>query len=331
LLILGIETSCDETAAAVVQDGRKILSNIIASQVEFHAEYGGIVPEIASRKHIEVINQVVTSALKHADVKLNNIDAIAVTWGPGLVGSLLIGVSFAKALSYACNIPLIPINHLEAHIYAVYLEYTEIKLPAIALVISGGHTELIWMKDIGEYKTLGRTKDDAIGEAYDKVAKWLKLGYPGGPVIDKLAQNGNPQAVIFPKPMIKYGRYDFSYSGLKTAVINYTKMRKKTDISVKDIVASFQEAAISALIGKLMNAVKDKAAKTIIIGGGVAANSRLKTYLREKIADKDITVYIPSPELCTDNAAMVAGLAYHKYHNEEFATLELGVEPNLRI
>lgn len=334
MLILGIETSCDETAAAVVKDGRYICSNVISSQVRTHAQYGGIVPEIASRKHIEVINQVVKSAINDAKITLNDIESIAVTYGPGLVGALLVGISFAKALSYGKKLPLIPINHLEAHIYAVYLEYPQINLPAIALLVSGGHTEMVLVKELGVYEALGRTKDDAIGEAYDKVAKWLGLGYPGGPIIDRLAKSGNKEAIRFPRAVMKHGKYDFSYSGLKTAVINYTRnagQQLGTErLPLNDIVASFQEAAIDALTSKVMNAVKDTAVTSIIIGGGVAANSRLREQLNERIAGKGITLYIPSPVLCTDNAAMIAGLGFHKYNAGKVANLSLSVKSNLK-
>jgi N6-L-threonylcarbamoyladenine synthase len=330
LLILGIETSCDETAAAVVKDGRYICSNVISSQVKIHAQYGGIVPEIASRKHIEVINQVVESAIDDAKITLNDIEAIAVTYGPGLVGALLVGISFAKALSYGKKLPLIPINHLEAHIYAVYLDYPQINLPAIALLVSGGHTELILVKELGVYEPLGRTKDDAVGEAYDKVAKWLGLGYPGGPIIDQLAKSGNKEAIRFPRAVMKRGKYDFSYSGLKTAVINYTRNMAESQLNLNDIVASFQEAAIDALTNKVMNAVKDTAATSIIVGGGVAANSRLREQLNERTSGKEITLYVPSPVLCTDNAAMVAGLGFHKYKIGKTASMFLGVKPNLK-
>ncbi|MFH1859659.1 MAG: tRNA (adenosine(37)-N6)-threonylcarbamoyltransferase complex transferase subunit TsaD [bacterium] len=341
LLILGIETSCDETAAAVVEDGRYIHSSVIASQVKFHAQYGGIVPEIASRKHIEVINKIVESAIKDAKITIDNIEAIAVTYGPGLAGALLVGVSFAKALAYGKKIPLIPINHLEAHIYAVHLEYSQINLPAIALLVSGGHTEMVLVKELGVYEALGRTKDDAVGEAYDKVAKWLGLGYPGGPIIDQLAKSGNRKAIKFPRAVIKHSKYDFSYSGLKTAVINYTRNAEHPlpvpnglplpeKFPLEDIVASFQEAAIDALTSKVMKAVKDTAATSIIIGGGVAANSRLREQLNELTIDTGITLYIPSLVLCTDNAAMIAGLGYHKYNAGKVADMSLGVNPNLK-
>ena len=343
LLILGIETSCDETAAAVVKDGRYICSNVIASQVKIHAQYGGIVPEIASRKHIEVINQVVESAINDAKITLHDIEAIAVTYGPGLAGALLAGISFAKSLAYGKKLPLIPINHLEAHIYAVYLEYSQINLPAIALLVSGGHTEMVLVKELGVYETLGRTKDDAVGEAYDKIAKWLGLGYPGGPIIDQLAKSGNRKAIRFPRAVMKHGKYDFSYSGLKTAVINYTRNTEQQlslpdvllspgerGLSINDIVASFQEAAIDALTSKVMDAVKDTAAVSIIIGGGVAANSRLREQLNERTDGKGIILYIPSPVLCTDNAAMVAGLGFHKYNTGKIANLSLDVKPNLK-
>ncbi len=361
LLILGIETSCDETAAAVVKDGRHICSNVISSQIKIHAQYGGIVPEIASRKHVEVINQVVETAINDAKITLNDIEAVAVTYGPGLTGALLVGISFAKSLAYGKKLPLIPINHLEAHIYAVYLEYPQINLPAIALLVSGGHTEMVLVRELGVYEPLGRTKDDAVGEAYDKIAKWLGLGYPGGPIIDKMAKSGNREAIRFPRAVIKRSKYDFSYSGLKTAVINYTRKVSQTEglpmsgeilltggllqtgglppseglpppegLPLNDIVASFQEAAIDALTSKVMNAVNDTAAVSIIIGGGVAANSRLREQLNEMTDGKGINLYTPSPVLCTDNAAMVAGLGFHKYNAGKTADLSLGVKTNLK-
>lgn len=330
MLILGIETSCDETAVAVVKDGQEILSNIVASQIDIHKRFGGVVPEIASRKHIESINLVVESALNEAKVTLDNIDACAVTYGPGLVGSLLIGLSFAKGLAYSRSMPLIGINHLEGHIYSAYLEHPQLSLPAIALIVSGGHTELIYVEEWGEYKLLGRTIDDAVGEAFDKAAKLLNLGYPGGPIIDKLAKKGNPKAIKFPRALWRKRGFNFSLSGLKTSL--------RTHISpvdggqkVEDIVASFQEAIVDVLVDKTIKATQEHKIKNIILCGGVAANTRLKERLSNEAQNQVMMVFYPSLKLCTDNAAMVAGLGYVKYQKQEFAPLSLNADPNLRL
>jgi N6-L-threonylcarbamoyladenine synthase len=329
MLILGIETSCDETAASVVKDGQKILSNIVASQIDIHKKFGGIVPELASRKHIELINLVVESALADAEVNVDDIDGCAVTYGPGLVGSLLIGLSFAKGLAYSKNIPLIGINHLEGHIYAAYLEHLQLSLPAIALVVSGGHTELIKVNDWGEYKLLGRTIDDAVGEAFDKAAKLLNLGYPGGPIIDTLAKEGNPNTIKFPRALWRRKGFDFSLSGLKTSLRNQLSSPLAT--SIEDIVASFQEAIVDVLVDKTIIAAKEHNIKTIILCGGVAANSRLKQKLSNEAKNHKMDVFYPSIKLCTDNAAMIAGLGYVKYQQEEFSPLSLNANPNLRL
>lgn len=328
MLILGIETSCDETAASVVEDGEKILSNVVASQIDIHKKFGGVVPELASRKHIELINLVVEAALDEAEVNLDDIAGCAVTYGPGLVGSLLIGVSFAKGLAYVKNIPLIGINHLEGHIYAAYLDQPQLFLPAIALVVSGGHTELIYVKEWGEYKLLGRTIDDAVGEAFDKAAKLLNLGYPGGPIIDTLAKKGNPNAIKFPRALWRRRGFDFSLSGLKTSLRNQLPA---ITLSVEDIVASFQEAIVEVLVDKTVRAAKEQDINTIILCGGVAANSRLKEKLSNEAKNHNLSVFYPSIKLCTDNAAMIAGLGYIKYQQEEFSPLSLTANPNLRL
>ena len=336
MLILGIETSCDETACAVVEDNKKILSNIISSQVKLHKKYGGIVPEIASRRHVEIINFIVAEALKKAKVNLNKIDLIAVTYGPGLKGSLLIGLSCAKSIAYAKGIPLIGISHLEGHIYANFLQHKNLKPPLMALVISGGHTELILMKKHNEYEILGRTRDDAIGEAYDKVAKFLDLGYPGGPVIDKLAKSGNPLAVKFPRPYLR-GSWDFSFSGIKTAVVNYVNKLPSINRKIKiDIVTSFQQAVIEVLVNKTIEAAKKYKAKTIILGGGVASNSALRTLFNKRIKEEKLKLYYPSDVLCTDNAAMIACTAYYKVKTgkkvlKKSDFMSLSAEPNLEI
>ncbi len=340
MLILGIETSCDETAAAVVKDGQEILSNIVASQIDIHKRFGGVVPELASRKHIESINLVVESALNEAKVNLDDIDACAVTYGPGLVGSLLIGISFAKALAYSKGIPLIGINHLEGHIYSAYLEHPQLSLPAIALIVSGGHTELIKVSEWGEYELLGRTIDDAVGEAFDKAAKLLNLGYPGGPIIDKLAKKGNPDAIKFPRALWRRKGFDFSLSGLKTSLrslwgqtlnIEVTGKFNIQGLTPNDIVASFQEAIVDVLVDKTIKAAEEKKTKNIILCGGVAANTRLKEKLSNEAQNQGMVVFYPSLRLCTDNAAMIAGVGYVKYQKQKFAPLSLNADPNLKL
>ncbi|MEW6096493.1 MAG: tRNA (adenosine(37)-N6)-threonylcarbamoyltransferase complex transferase subunit TsaD [bacterium] len=331
MLILGIETSCDETAAAVVENGQGILSNVVASQIDVHKKFGGVVPELASRKHIESINLVVEDALDEAKISLDDINACAVTHGPGLVGSLLIGISFAKGLAYSKGIPLIAINHLEGHIYATYLENPQLSLPAIALIVSGGHTELIQVNEWGRYKLLGRTIDDAVGEAFDKAAKLLNLGYPGGQIIDSLAKKGNPNAVKFPRPLWRRRRFDFSLSGLKTSLIYFLNAQTSAIPSIKDIVASFQEAIVDVLVDKTIKSAQEKEIKNIILCGGVAANTRLKERLSKEVQEQEMRVFYPSPKLCTDNAAMIAGLGYVKYHKQQFAPLSLNANPNLRL
>jgi len=335
MYILAIETSCDETSAAVVKDGKEILSNIIASQVEFHKKYGGIVPEIASRKHIEVINPIIQEALDkaclpagRAKVEFKDLDAVAVTYGPGLVGSLLVGVCAAKAIAYSLNIPLIGVNHLEAHIYANFLD-AKPKFPFICLLVSGGHTMIILVKDHGKYQVLGRTRDDAAGEAFDKVARFLKLGYPGGPIIDKLAKEGNPKAVNFKRPMMekKFG-YDFSFSGIKTAVVTYIKRNRSAGADqVPNLVASFQQAIVDVLVDKTIRAAQEHKCKTICLAGGVAANSELRTQLLKCCQAKGLTASIPPFEYCTDNAAMVGCAAYYGTPSDlnlsPFASLKL--------
>jgi len=330
IIILGIETSCDETAVSLVRNGEEILSNLVASQIDLHKEFGGVVPELASRKHIESMNSMVESALNEAKVNLDNIAACAVTYGPGLVGSLLIGISFAKGLVYSKGIPLIGINHLEGHIYAAYLENPQLSLPAIALVVSGGHTELIQVNEWERYELLGRTIDDAVGEAFDKAAKLFRLGYPGGQIIDNLAKKGNPKAVEFPRALWRRHGFDFSLSGLKTSLVNLWKLKGET-FSIEDLAASFQEAIIDVLVDKTVSATKEHQIKNIILCGGVAANSRLKERLISQAQKEEMTVFYPSSKLCTDNAAMIAGLGYVKYQKHQFASLSLNANPNLRL
>ena len=310
MLILGIESSCDETAAAVVVDGKKILSNIINSQINIHSEFGGVVPELASRRHVESIIPVIKEALNAANVTLDDIEGIAVTRGPGLIGSLLAGLSVAKSIAYVKDIPLIGVHHIEGHISAIFLEEDQPDFPFIALVVSGGHTSLYFVSDINIPQLLGQTRDDAAGEAFDKVAKLLDLGYPGGVVIDTLAKEGNPRAIDFPRALLSRDSLDFSFSGLKTSVSNYVKNLPQESISEKinDIAASFQEAIVDVLLTKTLNAAKSNHVGTIVLAGGVACNTRLRIRLKEMASQEGLKVFIPSPILCTDNAAMIAAV-----------------------
>ena len=336
VLILGLETSCDETAAAVVKDGRQILSNLVSSQVELHARYGGVVPEIASRHHLQMINPLIDEALKEAALSFKDLQAIAVSHGPGLVGALLIGVSTAKALAYALNLPLIAVNHLEAHLYANHLSTEEIVYPAVNLIVSGGHTELLLIEKPGTAKPLGHTRDDAAGEAYDKVARVLELGYPGGPIIDQLSRQGNPDAISFPRAWLgEEGRFDFSFSGLKTAVINHLhRARQRHEaFDLADLVASFQEALLEVLVEKTVHAARTCRARSVLISGGVAANSHLRRKLGLRLREELPETYLrcPPPELCTDNAAMIAAAAYPRYLKKDFAGLALNAHPGLGL
>ncbi len=312
--ILAIETSCDETAIAVVKNGRHILSNVIASQMNVHQKYGGIVPEIASRKHMEYILSTCQRSLEEAKMTLKDIDGVAVVNGPGLKGSLLVGLSFAKAIAYALNKPLIAVNHIEGHIYANFLSHDKIENPFISLIVSGGHTSLILVKEMGKYHILGQTRDDAAGEVFDKIAKYLDLGYPGGPAIEKLASAGNKNAFHFPRPLMKSNNFDFSFSGLKTAVIYFMEKKKEMNekIRLEDVCASFQQAVIDTLVYKTISAAIKSEMDRIAVGGGVAANEGLRKELIETADKKNISVFFPLKELCTDNAAMVGAAAYYK-------------------
>lgn len=333
ILILGIESSCDETAASVVKNGREVLSNVISSQIDLHTLYGGVVPEIASRKHIEKINQVVEEALKEAEVSLEDITAIAVTYGPGLVGALLVGVAHAKALAFAAHKPLIGVHHIEGHISANYIENKELEPPFGCLVVSGGHTHLVRVKDYGEYEILGATRDDAAGEAFDKVARAIGLGYPGGPKIDKVAKEGNPQAISFPRAKVDSSAYDFSFSGLKSAVLNYLNSceMKGEEISVPDVAASFQKAVVDVLVEHSMTAVEEYGFDKFAIAGGVASNSALREAMTKACEGKKIKFYHPTPILCTDNAAMIAVAGYYEYKNGTRSGWDLNAIPNLRL
>lgn len=333
VLILAIESSCDETAAAVVKNGRTVLSNIISSQIDLHTLYGGVVPEIASRKHMEQINYVIDEALNQAKVTLGDITAIAVTYGPGLVGALLVGVSAAKALAYASKKPLIGVHHIEGHISANYIENPDLKPPFGCLVVSGGHTHLVNVKDYGSYEILGKTRDDAAGEAFDKVARAVGLGYPGGPKIDKLAKEGNPHAIEFPRAKVTGSEYDFSFSGLKSAVLNYLNKceMKNEEYNKADLVASFQDAVVSVLVSHTIHAAKEYDFKKLAIAGGVASNSALRAAMKEACDKNNIEFYHPSPVLCTDNAAMIGAAAYYEYIAGARANLNLNAVPNLRL
>ena len=333
ILILAIESSCDETAAAVIKNGRTVLSNIISSQIDLHTLYGGVVPEIASRKHMEQINQVVDKALSEAGVTLGDVHAIAVTYGPGLVGALLVGLSHAKALAYASRKPLIGVHHIEGHICANYIEHHDLEPSFGCLVVSGGHTHLVNVKDYGVYEILGRTRDDAAGEAFDKVARAVGLGYPGGPKIDKLAVEGNPDAIAFPRAKISDSVYDFSFSGIKSSVLNYLNQceMRKEDYNRADLVASFQKAVVDVLVDHAMLAVKEYGFNKLAIAGGVASNSALRKAMKEACEANGVSFYHPSPILCTDNAAMIGAAGYYEYIKGNFAKLDINAVPALKL
>jgi len=327
-VVLGIETSCDETAAALVMGGYDVLSSVISTQVDLHAQYGGVVPEIASRAHRDLLNPVVARSIVEAGVEPNRIDAVACTIGPGLVGALLVGVSAAKALAMTWDVPFIGVNHMEAHLYAAFLEDHSLELPLVVLLVSGGHTMLIEMRDHGSYRLLGKTIDDAAGEAFDKVARFLDLGYPGGPAIDHEAERGDPKAIAFPRAMLNDG-LDFSFSGLKTSVINH--VRKNPDVSAADVAASFQEAVVDVLVTKARRAAAATGARGLVLGGGVAANSLLRRRFAA-IADEDsIRVFLPSKAMCTDNAAMIAAAGWHRLRSDGPMSMDVGAVPNLRL
>lgn len=333
VVILAIESSCDETAAAVVKNGREVLSNIISSQIDLHTLYGGVVPEIASRKHIEKINQVIEEALAKAQVSLKELDAVAVTYGPGLVGALLVGVAEAKAIAYAAKLPLVGVHHIEGHVSANYIENPDLEPPFLCLIVSGGHTHLVQVKEYGEYEIIGRTHDDAAGEAYDKVARAIGLGYPGGPKIDRLAKEGNPHAIEFPRAKIEGSEYDFSFSGLKSAVLNYLNSceMKGEEINRADVAASFQQAVVDVLAERTMTAAKEYGMKKVAIAGGVASNSALRAAMMSACNRNGLEFYRPSPIFCTDNAAMIGAAAYYEYRKGVRSGLDLNAVPNLKI
>lgn len=333
VLILAIESSCDETAAAVVKNGRTVLSNVISSQIDLHTLFGGVVPEIASRKHIEKINQVIEQALSDADVTLDNITAVGVTYGPGLVGALLVGVAEAKAIAYARQIPLVGVNHIEGHVYANFIEHNDLEPPFLCLIVSGGHTHLVVMEDYGKFKILGRTRDDAAGEAFDKVARAIGLGYPGGPKIDKTAKEGNPNAIVFPKARIDGAPYDFSFSGLKSAVLNYInqKKMKEEEINTADLAASFQKAVVDVLTEHAIKAAQEYGYHRVVLAGGVAANSALRASLSQACNAAGLQFCYPSPIYCTDNAAMIGAAAYYEYQKGVRHGWDLNAIPNLKL
>ena len=332
-LILAIESSCDETAASVVKNGSCVLSNIISSQIAIHTLYGGVVPEIASRKHIEKINQVVEAALKEADVTLDDIDAIGVTYGPGLVGALLVGVAEAKAIAYAKKKPLVGVHHIEGHVSANYIEHPDLEPPFLCEIISGGHTHLVIVKDYGSFEILGRTRDDAAGEAFDKVARAIGLGYPGGPKIDKLAKEGNPHAIDFPRAHMEDAPYDFSFSGVKSAVLNHLNKCRMTGepIVEADIAASFQQAVVDVLVDNAIRAAKDYHMDRLAIAGGVASNGALRAAMEAACEKEGIRFYRPSPIFCTDNAAMIGVAAYYEYRKGTRHGWDLNAVPNLKL
>ena len=331
--ILAIESSCDETAAAVVENGRKVLSNVISTQIDIHTLYGGVVPEIASRKHLERINQVVKEALKQASVTLEDIDAVAVTYGPGLVGALLVGTAEAKAIAYAAGKPLIGVHHIEGHVSANFIENQDLEPPFVCLIVSGGHTHLVIVKDYGEFEILGRTRDDAAGEAFDKVARAVGLGYPGGPKVDKAAKEGNPHAMEFPRAKVGGSAYDFSFSGMKSAVLNYINQAqmKGEEICVPDLAASFQNAVVDVLVSRAVAAAKEYGYDKLAIAGGVASNSALRAGMKAACEKEGIRFYYPSPIFCTDNAAMIGAAGYYEYINGARAGWDLNAVPNLKL
>lgn len=333
IITLAIESSCDETSAAILKNGREVISNIVATQIDLHKKFGGVVPEVASRKHVENIDAVIQSALDEANMTFDDIDIIGVTHGPGLVGALLVGLSTAKALSFALNKPLVGVNHIEGHISANFIQDKELEPPFICLIVSGGHTHLAEVKDYGKYEILGRTRDDAAGEAFDKIARAMKLGYPGGPIIDRLSKIGNKDSIKFPRIYLEDDSYDFSFSGLKSSVLNYlnAKRMKNEDIVVENVAASFQQSVVEVLTNKAIKAAKEKGYDKIVLAGGVAANSGLREMLVNECKKYNIDVKYPSLDLCTDNAAMIGCAAYYDYINGKVDDLSLNAVPNLKL
>ncbi|HOA81786.1 MAG TPA: tRNA (adenosine(37)-N6)-threonylcarbamoyltransferase complex transferase subunit TsaD [Defluviitaleaceae bacterium] len=333
IFILAIETSCDETAAAVVKNGRIVLSNVVSSQIDLHKKYGGVVPEIASRKHVEKINPVIYEALVQAEMTLEDVDAVAVTYGPGLVGALLVGVAAAKAIAFATKKPLIGVHHIEGHIAANYIENHDFKPPFISLIVSGGHTHLVYVKDYGAYEILGKTRDDAAGEAYDKVARAIGIGYPGGPKIDELGLEGDPDSIEFPRAYLEEGSFDFSFSGLKSAVLNYLNRSKMMgeSININNVAASFQQAVIEVLVTKTIACAKKMGVNKIALAGGVSANRGLRQLMKKECEKEGVFLQYPSISLCTDNAAMIGSAAYFEYIKGITHDLDLNAVANLKL
>ena len=331
--VLGIETSCDETAVAVVEDGRTVRSNLLSTQSHLHSRFGGVVPEVASRAHLEAINPMIDLALKDAGIGLAGVDAVAVTIGPGLVGALLVGVAAAKALALALDVPFVGVNHLEGHIFANVLERGPIEEPVVAFLVSGGHTMLVHMPEAHSYQILGQTLDDAAGEAFDKIARFLGLGFPGGPALDALAKKGDPAAVRFPRALSQKGNFDFSLSGLKTAVVRHVKAERERgqETPAADLAASFQEAVVEVQVSKTIAAALDRGVKKVVLGGGVVANTRLRKLMAEKVKENGLELLVPAPELCTDNAAMIASAGFYRLERGERTGLEVGVFPGLPL
>lgn len=332
-IVIGIESSCDETSCAIIKNGREVLANIVSSQIDIHKKFGGVVPEVASRKHVEVISNVVKEAIEVSNIDYKDIDLVAATYGPGLVGALLVGLSYAKGLSLSINKPFVGVNHIEGHIAANYIAHKELEPPYLCLIVSGGHTHLVLVKDYTSFEIIGRTRDDAAGEAYDKVARSLGLGYPGGPLIDALAKQGNAYAIDFPKAYLEDDSFDFSFSGLKSAVLNYlNKMNMTgTEIVKEDVAASFQRAVVEILVEKAISAAKKYNMDTICLAGGVAANSKLREMMDKECKKNKIKFYYPPLNLCTDNAAMIASAGYYNYKNGIMSNLDLNAYPSLKI
>ncbi|MCQ2551403.1 MAG: tRNA (adenosine(37)-N6)-threonylcarbamoyltransferase complex transferase subunit TsaD [Clostridia bacterium] len=332
-ITMAFESSCDETSVAILEEGRTVLSNVISSQIDIHTKFGGVVPEIASRHHLENINMVVDQALDEAGITLDDVDLIGVTYGPGLIGALLVGVATAKAIAWAKDIPIVGVHHIHGHISASYIKYKDLEPPFMALVVSGGHTNLVEVTDYNQCKVLGQTRDDAVGEAYDKVARVIGLGYPGGPKIDKVAKEGNPNAIDFKRVYLEKGSLDFSFSGLKTAVLNYlnTQRQAGNEINQADVAASFQQAVLDVIVDKTMEAVKTFKKDKIVLAGGVAANSKLREMLEERCKEEGVKLLVPDPILCTDNAAMIGAAAYYKFKTMGADDLHMDATANLPL
>lgn len=333
LTIMAVETSCDETSVAIVRDGREVITNIIYSQIDIHKKFGGVVPEVASRNHLVKISHVVDEALKEAGMSFDDIDCFGVTYGPGLVGALLIGVAYVKGLAFALKKPFVPVNHIEGHISANYIEHPDLEPPFISLIVSGGHSHLVFVKDYGSYEILGKTRDDAVGEAFDKVARTMGLGYPGGPLIDKLALEGDPEAIHFTRTYLEKDSFDFSFSGIKSGVLNYINNQKQkgNTINEADLAASFQDAVVEVLVQKAVKAAEKHQLQKIVVAGGVAANSRLRLLLGEACKERQIDLYYPALKLCTDNAAMIGCAAYYAYKQGVRGDMYVNAVPNLKL